>query len=132
MPFVSISNYQMIRCLQFKNVFFWIDSCPGLEHFGVYFDNVMYYLSTNPEANVVKHLLDEGKRIKVIEKCKIPNLHLWIPETRHLQGQVIFILGNTKIHSLLKLSMYITTYTRSSNNANYLSARSGKNPQVFT
>jgi hypothetical protein len=46
----------------------------------------MYYLSTNPEANVVKHLLDEEKRIKVIEKCKIPNHHLEFQETRHLQG----------------------------------------------
>ena len=86
MPIVSISNYQMKRCLQVKNVFFCLDSCPILEHFGVNFDNVMYYLSTNPDANVVKHLLDEGKRIKVIQKCKIPNHHLELQETRHLQG----------------------------------------------
>ena len=107
MPIVSISDYQMIRCLQFKNVFFWIDSCPVLEHFGVYFDNVMYYLSTNPDANVVKHPLDEGKRIKVIGKCKIPNHHFGLQETRHLQGEVIFISGNTKIHSLLKSSIFV-------------------------
>ena len=86
MPVVSISNYQMIRCLQFINVLFCLDSCPILEHFGVYFDNVMYYLSTNPDANVVKHLLDEGYRIKVKEQSKIPNLHLKLKETRHVQG----------------------------------------------
>ena len=87
MPVVSISNYQLSNdCLQFINVFFCLDSCPELEHFGVYFDNVMYYLSTNPDANVVKHFLDEGNRIKVIEQCKIPNLHLKHAETRHLQG----------------------------------------------
>ena len=76
----------MIRFLQVKNAFFWLDSSPILEHFGVYFDDVMYYLSTNPDANVVKHLLGEGKRIKVIEKCKIPNHHLKPQETGHLEG----------------------------------------------
>ena len=86
MLFVSVSNYQMIRCLQFKNVFLWIDSCPVLEHFGVYFDNVMYYLSTNPDANVVKHFLDEGKRIREIKGCKIPNHHLRPEYTFNLQG----------------------------------------------
>ena len=97
----------MIRCLQFKNVFFWLDSSPILEHFGVYFDNVMYYLSTDPDANVVKHLLDEGKRIKVIQKCKIPYHHLKLGETRNLQGEVIFSPENTKIHSLLKSSIFV-------------------------
>ena len=78
----KLSNYKTF-IIQ-KCVF--LNSCPVLEHFGVYSDNVMYYLSTNPEANVVKHLLDEGKRIKVIEQCKIPNHHLKPQETLHLQG----------------------------------------------
>ena len=52
----------------------------------MYFDNVMYYLSTNPDINVVKHLLDEEKRIKEIVQCKIPNNHLVFQDTRHLQG----------------------------------------------
>ena len=52
----------------------------------MYFDNVMYYLSTNPGINVVKHILDEGKRMKEMEQCKIPNIHLKLEETRHLQG----------------------------------------------
>ena len=83
---VSSSNYQMMRYLVFKDVFSLFYSCPVLEHFGVCFDNVMYYLSTNPDINVVKHTLDEGNRIKVIEQCKIPNHHLQIRQTRHLQG----------------------------------------------
>ena len=57
-----------------------------LEHFGVYFDNVMYYLSTNLDINVVKHTLDEGNRTKVIEQCKIPHNHLKTQETQYLQG----------------------------------------------
>ena len=83
---VSGSNYQMMRFLVFKNIFSLSDSCPVLEHFGVCFDNVMYYLSTNPDMNVVKHTLDEGNRIKVIEQCKIPNRHLNMKQTRNLQG----------------------------------------------
>ena len=85
MPFVSSTNYE-IRFFAFKNVFSLFDSCPLLEHFGVYFDSAMYYLSTNPGINVVKHSLDEGKRTKEIEQCKIPNTHLKPQETRHLQG----------------------------------------------
>ena len=74
------------KIFSIKRFFSWFDSCPLLEHFGVYFDNVMYYLSTNPGINVVKHILDEGKRIKEIEQCKIPNTHLKLQETQHLQG----------------------------------------------
>ena len=72
--------------IQNVKISYWFYRLPLLEHFGVYFDNVMYYLSTNPDTNVVKHLLDEGKRIKVIQKCKIPNHHFRLQETRHLQG----------------------------------------------
>ena len=67
-------------------MFFSFDSCHVLEHFGVSFKQVIYYLSTNPDINVVKHTLDEGNRIKVIEQSKIPNRHLQIRQTRHLQG----------------------------------------------
>ena len=61
----------------------------------------MYYLSTNPDINVVKHTLDEGNRNKEIEQSKIPNHHLQLKKTRHLQGQVIFMADYTYI------SMYI-------------------------
>ena len=67
-------------------MFFSFDSCHVLEHFGVSFEQVIYYLSTNPEINVVKHFLDEGKRVKEIEGCKIPNRHLHPQYTHHLQG----------------------------------------------
>ena len=70
----------------FKNMFFLFDSCPGLEHFGVYYDNAIYYLSTNPDTDVVKHFLDEGKQIREIKGCKIPNHHLRPQYTFHLQG----------------------------------------------
>ena len=59
---------------------------PFFEHFGVYYKGVMYYLSTNPDINVVKHTMDKGNRIQVIEQCKIPNHHLKFEDTRHLQG----------------------------------------------
>ena len=67
-------------------MFFSFDSCHVLEHFGVSFKQVIYYLSTNPDINVVKHFLDEGKRIREIKGCKIPNLHLRPGYTFHLQG----------------------------------------------
>ena len=72
-------------------MFFLFDSFPELEHFGVYYDNVIYYLSTNPDTDVVKHFLDEGKQITEIKGCKIPNLHLRPGYTFHLQGEIIFI-----------------------------------------
>ena len=84
---VSISNDQiMILYFLFENMFFLFDRCPEFERFGVYSDNVFYYLSTNPDINVVKHFLDEGKRVKELEGCKIPNHHLQSEFTRHLQG----------------------------------------------
>ena len=84
---VCISNSQsIILNLLFENIFFLFDRCPEFQHFGVYSDNVLYYLSTNPDINVVKHFLDEGKRVKEIEGCKIPNHHLERQHTRHLQG----------------------------------------------
>ena len=67
-------------------MFFLFDRCPEFERFGVYFDNAFYHLSTNPDINVVKHVLDEGKRVKEIEGCKIPNHHLYSQYTCHLQG----------------------------------------------
>ena len=84
---VSISNDQiMILYFLFENMFFLFDRCPEFERFGVYFDNVFYHLSTNPDINVVKHFLNEGKRVKEIEGCKIPNRHLRPQHPRHLQG----------------------------------------------
>ena len=52
----------------------------------MYYDDVMYYLSTNPDTNVVKHILDEGYKIRQIEQSKIPNHHLKAVETIKLQG----------------------------------------------
>ena len=84
---VSISNDQiMMLYFLFENMFFLFDRCPEFERFGVYSDNFFYHLSTNPDINVVKQFLDEGKRVKEIEGCKIPNVHLQSQFTRHLQG----------------------------------------------
>ena len=85
-----LSDQNIILYFLFENMFFLFDSCPEFEYFGVYSDNVFYYLSTNPNINVVKHFLDEGKhgqhKIKEIKGCTIPNRHLQSQNTRHLQG----------------------------------------------
>ena len=84
---VSISNdLMLILHFLFENMFFLFERCPEFERFGVYSDNVFYYLSTNPDINVVKHSLDGGKQIREIGGCKIPNLHLRPEYTFHLQG----------------------------------------------
>ena len=84
---VSIANDQIIILyFLFENMFFLFDRCPEFERFGVFSDDVFYYLSTNPDINVVKHFLKEGKRVKEIEGCKIPNHHLQSEFPRHLQG----------------------------------------------
>ena len=67
-------------------MFFSFDSCRAFENFGVSFDKVIYYLSTNQDINVVRHSLDGGKQIREIVGCKIPNLHLGPEYTFHLQG----------------------------------------------
>ena len=67
-------------------MFFSFDSCHVLEHFGVSFEQVIYYLSTNPDINVVKHSLGGRIPIKEIVGCKVPNLHLGPEYTFHLQG----------------------------------------------
>ena len=74
----------------------------------------MYYLSTNPDINVVKHTLDEGNRNKEIGQCKIPNHHLQLKKTRHLQGQVIFIAEYTYVSTfILSMQMtYISNYSQ--------------------
>ena len=53
-----------------KDVFFLFDSCTELEHFGVYYENVIYYLSTNPDTDVVKHFL-QGIITKEYQKRSI-------------------------------------------------------------
>ena len=45
------------------------------EYFGVYYKEIMYYVSTNPNMDVVKHFLDEGIKNRVITDSKIPNQH---------------------------------------------------------
>ena len=47
----------------------------------------MYYLSTDPDMNVVKHILEQGNKNRVIQNSKIPNQHLISSYTRKLQGQ---------------------------------------------
>ena len=52
----------------------------------------MYYLSTDPDMNVVKHILEQGNKNRVIESSKIPNQHLISTYTRKLQGQSVQVL----------------------------------------
>ena len=73
--------------MQYFKISYWFYRLPPfLEHFGVYYYDVLYYLSTNPDTNVVKHILDEGYKIRLIEQSKIPNQHLTTQYTKHLQG----------------------------------------------
>ena len=79
-----MAKYSVLKNVKIS---YWFDRCPILEHFGVYYDDVMYYLSTNPDTNVVKHVLDEGYKFRLIEESRIPNHHLQgAQETQHLQG----------------------------------------------
>ena len=55
-----------------------------MEYFGAYYKNNMYYMSTDQQADVVKHFVDKGKANKIVESSKIPNQHFsW---TKKLQG----------------------------------------------
>ena len=48
----------------------------SLDYFGVYYKNIMYYISTDTNAKVVKHFLDQGNKNRMIENSQIPNQHL--------------------------------------------------------
>ena len=65
--------------------------CSGdeFENIGVYYNKIMYYMSTNQNLNTVKHFMDEGGKIREITKSKIPNLHLLAIRTSKIQGKLI-------------------------------------------
>ena len=56
------------------------------EYFGVYYKDIMYYLSTDPAVNVVKHFLENGNENRVVRNSRIPNEHQIATRTYKLQG----------------------------------------------
>ena len=58
----------------------------SLYYFGVYYKNIMYYISTHPNAEVVMHYLDQGNKNRIIVKSQIPNQHLLVSMKKTLQG----------------------------------------------
>ena len=58
----------------------------NLDYLGVYYKNIMYYISTDTNAKVVKHFLDQGNKNRIIENSQIPNQHLLVSKTNTLQG----------------------------------------------
>ena len=60
----------------------------NIDYLGVYYKNIMYYISTDTNAKVVKHFLDQGNKNRIIENSQIPNQHLGSSMTT-LQGMYI-------------------------------------------
>ena len=58
----------------------------NIEYLGVYYKNIMYYISTDQNAKVVMHYLDQGNKNRIIENSQIPNQHLLVSKTNTLQG----------------------------------------------
>ena len=58
----------------------------NFDYLGVHYKNIMYYISTNPNANVVMHYLDQGNKNRIIGNSQIPNQHLLVSKTITLQG----------------------------------------------
>ena len=56
------------------------------EYFGVYYKEIMYYLSTDPGINVVQHILEMGNKNRVIANSRIPNEHRIPTITMKIQG----------------------------------------------
>ena len=62
----------------------------NLDYLGVYYKNIMYYISTDTNAKVVKHFLDQGNKNRIIENSRIPNQHLDLGSSMTtLQGMYI-------------------------------------------
>ena len=81
-PKLQSKKYEMSTPLNFYNFY------NGLYYFGVYYKNIMYYISTDTNAKVVKHFLDQGNKNRIIENSQIPNQHLGSSMTT-LQGMYI-------------------------------------------
>ena len=58
----------------------------SLDYFGVNYKNIMYYISTDPNAKVVMHYLDQGNENRIIVNSQIPNQHLLVSMKKTLQG----------------------------------------------
>ena len=58
----------------------------SIDYLGVYYKNIMYYISTHPNAEVVMHYLDQGNKNRIIVKSQIPNQHLLVSMKKTLQG----------------------------------------------
>ena len=69
-PKLQSKKYKMSTTLHFYN------GDLSLYYFGVYYKNIMYYISTDTNAKVVKHFLDQGNKNRMIENSQIPNQHL--------------------------------------------------------
>ena len=60
-----------------------------LEYLGVYYNKIMYYISTNKNIDVIKHSMDEGNKHRIIKESKIPNQHLIGTMAKKLQGHFL-------------------------------------------
>ena len=58
----------------------------NIDYLGVYYKNIMYYISTDPNAKVVMHYLDQGNKNRIIVNSQIPNQHLLVSMKKTLQG----------------------------------------------
>ena len=79
-PKLQSKKYEMSTSLLFYN------GGLNLDYLGVYYKNIMYYISTDTNAKVVKHFLDQGNKNRIIENSQIPNQHLLVSKTKTLQG----------------------------------------------
>ena len=78
-------------------MYFFIFNSEGdvFEYFGVYYKDIMYYLSTDPAVNVVKHILENGNENRVVRNSRIPNEHQIATRTYKLQGHSLKYLHST-------------------------------------
>ena len=53
-----------------------------IDYLGVYYKNIMYYISTDTNAKVVKHFLDQGNKNRIIEIAKF-QINILVPAWQH-------------------------------------------------
>ena len=87
-------------------MYFFIFNSEGdiFEYFGVYYKDIMYYLSTDPAVNVVKHILENGNENRVVRNSRIPNEHQIATRTYKLQGHSLKYLHLALIPNLIMYS----------------------------
>ena len=108
----EIRYFKCLICLLILPYFY--SEGLNIDYLGGYYKNIMYYISTNPNTEVVTHYLDQGNKNRIIDYSQIPNQHLFIGDTITLQGTfelIAYSLKHTMVQSVCNYFFPISEFS---------------------